>query len=60
MPDLFADAVAVADTGYEISEKQAAIIFEHVEDLQKALCKRQSFWKTVCRLLLDFALGSRV
>ncbi len=35
MPDLFADAVAVADTGYEISEKQAAIIFEHVEDLQK-------------------------
>jgi len=35
MPDLFADAVAVADTGYLISEKQAAIIFEHVEDLMK-------------------------
>lgn len=35
LPELFADAVAIADTGYEISEKQAAIIFDYVEDLNK-------------------------
>lgn len=31
MPDLFSDAIAVADTGYLISEKQAAIIFDNLE-----------------------------
>lgn len=33
MPELFADAIAIADTGYAISEKQADIIFEHAADL---------------------------
>ncbi len=31
MPSLMADAIAVADTGYDISEKQAAIIFDFNE-----------------------------
>jgi len=35
MPELFADAIAIADTGYTITEKAAAIIFDHVEDLTK-------------------------
>lgn len=35
MPELFADAIAIADTGYEISEKQAAIIFDHAEELMQ-------------------------
>ncbi|MCB1059826.1 MAG: gamma-glutamyltransferase [Calditrichaeota bacterium] len=35
MPELFADAIAIADTGYTISEKQAAIIFDHAEELME-------------------------
>lgn len=46
MPDLFADAVAVADTGYLISEKQAAIIFEHVEELTKDSLQSSIFLET--------------
>lgn len=33
LAELFADAVAVADTGYTISEKQASIIFDNLETL---------------------------
>ncbi|MBI5059687.1 gamma-glutamyltransferase [candidate division KSB1 bacterium] len=32
--DLFTPALALADTGYPISEKRAAIILEHLSDLQ--------------------------
>lgn len=32
LPELFADAIAIADTGYQISEKQSAIILEHAAE----------------------------
>jgi gamma-glutamyltranspeptidase / glutathione hydrolase len=33
LSDLFAPAVALADTGYIVSEKQAAMILDHLQDL---------------------------
>jgi len=34
LSDLFAPAIALADTGYPVSEKQSAMILDHLADLQ--------------------------
>ena len=34
LPELFASAIALADTGYPVSEKQSAMILDHLADMQ--------------------------